>query len=173
MTTSATGSRRRPGGRGFTLVEVVLAIGLIALLFGVSVINFGSLIESVRNPDPLTRAYEAVREARLEVIRRQEPGAIRYQPAVDDEPPALLLSLSGRPPEGPGYPLPGEVEGIEFPANPAFASATQGRPGIIGPTGRLGFEGLEISLAGKSVINLLLDPATAARIPEKEGGDRP
>jgi len=116
MTTLATGirvsRRRRQAGRaglasaaGFTLLEIILVFGLIALAGGVIIANFTTFLNFDDRIDPGETLRAAIRSARFQAAGGREVATLRF----DKESGALVVE-------------PGE----SFPLNPDFGPEGRG-----------------------------------------------
>lgn len=100
--TSATGNFRRPSS-GFSLIEIVMVLGLIAVASSVVIINFTAMADrgdAQSNQDILV---EAIREARFLAASERIPVQMRF----DAESAAILL-------------IPQDAEVIPFPLSAPF-----------------------------------------------------
>lgn len=74
-TTLETGSNVR---RGFTLIELIIVIALVALIGGLVTINAGAILRGL-GEEPVDRILKkAVREARFQAASIKEPAYLRY-----------------------------------------------------------------------------------------------
>jgi len=77
--------RRSLGEGGFTLVEVVLVLALLALVISVLLPAAGALLRGVPGETPEETVLEAVQDARRQAVLSGREVTLRYEPA----PPAL------------------------------------------------------------------------------------
>ena len=64
--------------KGFTIVEVLLALALIALIAGLFAANFDVLLSSIQEKRPEKQLYNAIREARKFAIQTHQPTYLSY-----------------------------------------------------------------------------------------------
>lgn len=72
------GNRR--GRSGFTLVEIILVLGLIALATSVVLVNFAAFADRGDASDPKTVLREAIRDARFLAAREGVAAQLRFDP---------------------------------------------------------------------------------------------
>ena len=78
--------------RGFTLIELVIIIGLIALMGGLIVVNAEAILRGL-GQEPVDRIFQkAVREARFQAASIKEPAYLIYR---KDEGNLVILNDSG------------------------------------------------------------------------------
>jgi len=66
--------------RGFTLIEIIVTLGLVALVAGLMVLNVDSIIQGL-GPRPLPDLlHKAVREARYQAASTKQTVLLRYDP---------------------------------------------------------------------------------------------
>lgn len=93
--------------RGFTLIELILVIALIALVGGLMVVNARAILSGL-GEEPVDRILQkAVREARYQAASLKEPAYLIY-----DEESGSLEVLSGTGTKLAAFPT---AEGTEFP----------------------------------------------------------
>lgn len=73
---------------GFTLIEIILVLGLIAFAAAIVVTNFVAMIDRDGEPNPEERLRTAVREARFLAGSERREASLRY----DDETGELVIS---------------------------------------------------------------------------------
>ncbi len=100
-----TGSKPRKQG-GFTLIEIVLVLGLIALAAGVVIANFIAFADRSEETDPVEVLRGAVRQARFQAAAERVVTRLSF----DKESGSLVLR-------------PGEAS---FPLNEDFARGERG-----------------------------------------------
>jgi type II secretory pathway pseudopilin PulG len=76
--TSATGIDRRGRGAGFTLLEIVLVLGLIVFAAAVVGVNFGAMAERGDRRDATEILRAAVREARFLAAAERRITSLRF-----------------------------------------------------------------------------------------------
>ncbi|MGJ8639050.1 MAG: pilus assembly FimT family protein [Opitutaceae bacterium] len=89
--TSAIGKFRRPS-RGFTIIEVVLVLGLIALAASIMIVNVTSIAERGGDLNPEETLKAAIRKARYVAADKGTVVTIQY----DEESGDLILSSGDR-----------------------------------------------------------------------------
>lgn len=151
--------------RGFTLIEVLLAIALIGIFGGLAVIQFPRMLDSLREPDPESSVIGALREVRIEALRQSEAIRVRLKVDSDTETAALTgESVSGAIPP---IPLPSSITELQFLPDPAFDSNPR-KPdpspvGEISPTGRYGFGGFTLqTTSAPTLIEITINPMSGA-----------
>lgn len=156
---------------GFTLAEVLLAIALIGLLASLSLINFTGIIRTLEDPGEETAVLLAVQDLRLEALRQRQMLFIRLvEGSADDSSPSSQsspsLQLTAENPSGVvlSIPLPPTIIALEFLPDQTFADfSLPNQPAAhIGPTGRLGFAGLQLTFEDNETTTLPLAPLTGA-----------
>lgn len=90
--TSATGRSSRGLRRaGFTLLEIILVLGLIAFAGAIVVANFGAMAERGDRLSPEETVKAAVRQARFTAAAERAPSGLRF----DEESGELVVEASG------------------------------------------------------------------------------
>ena len=90
--TSAIGKNRRSGGRaGFTLIEIILVLGLIAFATAIVVTNFVAMVDRGNETDPEEQLRAAVREARFLAATQRRATTMRYDAETGD----LIVAAEG------------------------------------------------------------------------------
>ena len=107
-------------GRGFTLIEIVLVLGLIAVAGTIVVANAVALIDRGDRRDPLEQLTAAVREARLIAGRERTEARMWF----DAESGALKVAGERRTPAGSNedVPAPGDWLGDNRESGPPATS---------------------------------------------------
>jgi len=77
---SETGSKSPHRTGGFTLIEIVLVLGLIAVAASIVIANFTSMAERGNELTVEQTLRAAVREARFLAARERIPATLRYNP---------------------------------------------------------------------------------------------
>ena len=161
--TSATGipdGSRLPRA-AFTLVEVVLAMGLIGLLLSLSVISFPAMLRAAESPPLEDVVADVVRQARLSAIRQgeltdvffsEEGGSLGYE----------------NPSESGGEALGSAIKSLEFRATLGLGEPSP-RP-LIGPNGVLRFNTVAFETEEGEAVELPFDPLTARVLPDEDEG---
>jgi len=75
-TISATGNK--PSQSGFTLVEIIVSLTIIAIMVGVMIPSIEGVIRENQAQEPLREVVAMVREARTRAIRTQRPFQIGF-----------------------------------------------------------------------------------------------
>lgn len=83
-----------PFAKGFTIVEVLLALALIGLVGGLFAINFDVLLSSISKKRPERVLYEAICEARYQTIQEHSPVYLSF-----DKPKSSFLIFKNNPAE--------------------------------------------------------------------------
>jgi prepilin-type N-terminal cleavage/methylation domain-containing protein len=76
------GSRKAVGARGFTLLELLVTLALIALAVGLALPTIGRSTESVRARAEIAGFSAFLRHAREQAITRREPHKVVVEPAA-------------------------------------------------------------------------------------------
>jgi len=166
----------RPSSRppGFTLIEILLAVALIAVFGGIAAIHFPRMMDAARKPDPETAVVEAIRELRIEALRRSQTIQIGFDPDPESEESFLLANTESS--NLSRVPLPAEVTAIKFLPDPVYtgnrrpAEATPNAE--IAPTGRYGFGGVRIELKDRTSFEFQLDPLSGGRVRDEASNTR-
>lgn len=77
--------------KGFTIIEVLLALALIALVAGLFAANFDALLTSLEERRPEKVLYDTIREARYQALQQHEPMRLKF----DKEAEALVVFKEG------------------------------------------------------------------------------
>ncbi len=130
---SAAGNSRRDAMRGFTAIELMVTLGVVALLAGIAAPVFSGVADAVRFRTAARALAAELREARSVAMRTGTPVAIAFDPG------------------GRGYGLAGTARWVGLPETMAL----RWTPGRFAPDARtLGFfadgstTGGELWLAG-------------------------
>jgi prepilin-type N-terminal cleavage/methylation domain-containing protein len=101
---SETGNRPRAAG-GFTLIEIVLVLALIALVTSLVLVNFDAFVDRGEDVNPVEVLQSAVREARFragaerivtELSYDAEKGVLRLEPGGTEYPLNRDFGREGR-----------------------------------------------------------------------------
>lgn len=165
----------RPNSRpGFTLIEVLLAVALIAVFGGIAVIHFPRMIDAAQKPDPETAVVDAIRELRIEALRRSQTVQIGFDSDPESGQSFLLANTESN--DLSRVPLPVEITAIEFLPDPVYtgnrrpAEATPNAE--IAPTGRYGFGGVRIELKDHTSFEFQLDPLGGGPVRDEDSNTR-
>ncbi|MBC2592726.1 prepilin-type N-terminal cleavage/methylation domain-containing protein [Ruficoccus amylovorans] len=73
-----------PRPSGFTLVEIVIVIGLMSLVAGLAIANFDTILPAFQSTPPEVKFRRAVREARIAAATTSRPAYLRYDALAEE-----------------------------------------------------------------------------------------
>ncbi len=120
MTRKSLITRSTPGARrAFSLLELLLVLGVIALLAGLLTNNFDQLIRSLERASPVGHLRELIAEARILAVETGTEHSIRF----DADRRQFTLSAIGAPAAAPAL-QPSNFEPASTTPAPSFPGTT-------------------------------------------------
>jgi len=92
-------SPRERGRRGFTLIELMVVIGIIVILLGITVFAVAAMAKDSKQSSAVNAVQSALGKARALAMKRGEPVLIAFLPHVDEDyehPHIVYAAYSGQ-----------------------------------------------------------------------------
>ena len=101
----------RSNSSGFTLIELMVVMGIIVLIIGMGVASMGSVGEERKLAEPMAKVREFAKRARNQAILEQRPYQIVISPQAITIQSAVSASPNGGSPVGDGNARPrGQID---------------------------------------------------------------